>query len=105
MKMIERIIRFIEDSNIYSLVKDMERVLFQTKRYTTQPSAISIKVDPHEILKTYSLEMIKGIGPKTKLKLEKFGIKTPYDLIHSQEIQGFSQNRIKSWKEIALNLQ
>jgi len=103
--MIDRIISFIEESNIYSLVKDMERVLFQTKSYNKQPTSVSVKVDPHEILKTYSLEMIKGIGPKTRQKLETFGIKTPYDLIHSQEIQGFSQNRIDTWKQFALNLQ
>ena len=103
--MIDRIINFIEESNFYSLVKDMERVLFQTKKYTNQPSRVSVKIDPHEILKTYSLEMIKGIGPKTKLKLERFGIRTPYDLIHTQEIQGFSQKRIENWKEIAINLQ
>lgn len=103
--MLDRIINFIEESNIYSLVKDMERVLFQTKRYSRQPIIVSAKADPHKILKTYSLEIIKGIGPKTRQKLEKFGIKTPYDLIHSQQIQGFSQNRINNWKQFALKLQ
>ncbi|NHI93658.1 MAG: hypothetical protein EAX96_14325 [Candidatus Lokiarchaeota archaeon] len=103
--MIERIISFIEESNVYSLLKDLERVIFQTNKYTKSDNfLVKTKADPHEILKTYSLEMIRGIGPKTKLKLEQFGIKNPYDLVHCQEIQGFSQKRIDNWRQIALNL-
>ena len=84
----------------------MERVILhrptrRTFSITTKPE---IKMDPYEILKTYNLELIKGIGPKTKLKLEQYGIKNPYDLIHTEAIQGFSQARVDTWKESALLL-
>lgn len=88
-------------------MKDMERIFFEptqkkAKKSTTKPET---NVDPYEILKTYNLELIKGIGPKTKLKLEEFGIKTPYDLIHTNAIKGFSIARLDAWKENALLLQ
>ena len=105
--MISRIINFIENSNAYSLVKDFERIFFQARPQQKGEQRISIstrKVDPYEVLKTYNLEMIKGIGPKTRIKLEKFGIKSPYDLINCQQVQGISQTRIETWKQIALSL-
>ena len=104
--MIEKIITFIENSNVYSLMKDMERVLLQPKPRRTISSTLkpAIKMDPYEILKAYNLELIKGIGPKTKLKLEQFGIKSVYDLVYAEAIQGFSKARVDTWKESALLL-
>jgi len=104
--MINKIITFIENSNVYSLMKDMERVFFEPRprRTISLPINSKFKMDPYEILKAYNLELVKGIGPKTKTKLAQFGIKTPYDLIYAEAIQGFSKARLDTWKESALLL-
>lgn len=99
IKMFRKIIRFFEKTDWYSIIKDFESIIFHTK--ATGPVKIT---DPHAYLKNYSLEVIKGIGPKIKMKLENSGINSPYDLINCQSIQGFSESRISTWKQCALAL-
>lgn len=97
--MFRRIIRFFEETDWYQIIKDFESFIFQTKAISPTK-----RIDPHVYLKNYSLEVIKGIGPKIKMKLENSGIKNPYDLINCKIIQGFSENKINSWKQSALAL-
>ncbi len=99
IKMFRKIIRFFEKTDWYGIVKELESIIFNTK--ATRPAKIS---DPHAYLKNYSLEVIKGIGPKTKTKLESFGINNAYDLINCQSIQGFSESKVNTWKQCALTL-
>ncbi len=80
-------------------IKDFEKIFFPKKPIS------SVTTDQHAYLKKYDLEVIKGIGPKTKSKLENLGIKTAYDLIKCRSIQGVSENKISAWKQHAMALQ
>ncbi|MHA1298273.1 MAG: hypothetical protein ACTSO9_02395 [Candidatus Helarchaeota archaeon] len=97
--MFRKIVRFWENSSVYSFIKDMEKIFFES-RATNEAR----QEDTYAYLKKYELEVIKGIGPKTKTKLENFGIMNAYDLINCQTIQGISESKINLWKQYALAL-
>lgn len=90
--MLRSIVKYFEES--------IESIFFPKKT-----KKILNPTDPHEYLKSYELDVIKGIGPKTKIKLVNNGIKNAYDLINCQYVEGFSQNKIENWKNCALSLQ
>lgn len=97
--MMREIIKLIENSNISSIIRDFESIIFYQK--SAKPTKTT---DPYVYLKDYDLGVIKGIGPKIKMKLKKFGIENLYDLIKCQSIQGFSDSRLGIWKQSALAL-
>ena len=99
IKMLTRIIRYLENNDIYTIIKDFGSIFIQQK--TSKPVEVT---DPHIYLKNYKLELIKGIGPKTSMKLANCGINNPYDLIKCQSIHGFSASKLNTWKQSALAL-
>ncbi|MHA1376795.1 MAG: hypothetical protein ACTSRG_00255 [Candidatus Helarchaeota archaeon] len=97
--MLRKIIKLWENSDFYLFIKNIETIFFEQMTFKAKNTQ-----DPHEHLKNYNLEIIKGIGPKIKTKLNNFGIRNPYDLIKCQSLQGVSETRLSYWKQCALSL-
>ncbi|MHA1403452.1 MAG: hypothetical protein ACTSSI_06800 [Candidatus Helarchaeota archaeon] len=84
--MIDDILKILERSTLVTTIRAFNDLLFYPA------PATRVKKTSHDALRTINLEMIRGIGPKTREKLEQHGI-------HD------SSTKLKAWKTAAARLE
>lgn len=100
IKMINEIIKLVEESPFFAFIRELNDIFFGSQQLTMVQKDLNTFS-----LKNVSLELIRGIGPKTRMILENNGIKNLNDLLKaSNTIPGISVKRVEAWKQAALQL-